>query len=209
MRASPPSCESITRSRWVGFCYSCASAPFPAGLLGVPWTGKSCRAPRTPLRSPLRPSHRRRRARGLLAPADPSNRCGAARCARARPQSAWRAWNPRRLRPARKAGWLRGTAPLFRLPLSPSPSALPVPARFIRRNPAPPSPPSACTRAPPVRRAPWKRHGRGDPSRLPPSHRGRLASCPESCRFARRRRPRVRARRGGARPAARACVGRC
>lgn len=42
VRASPPFCESITRSRWVGSCYSGASTPFPAGLLCVQWTGESC-----------------------------------------------------------------------------------------------------------------------------------------------------------------------
>ncbi|XP_064429906.1 polypyrimidine tract-binding protein 1 isoform X3 [Mirounga angustirostris] len=38
VRASPPFCESITRSRWVGSCYSGASTPSPAGLLCVQWT---------------------------------------------------------------------------------------------------------------------------------------------------------------------------
>lgn len=42
VRASPPFCESITRSRWVGSCYSGASTPSPAGLLCVQWTGKYC-----------------------------------------------------------------------------------------------------------------------------------------------------------------------
>lgn len=42
VRASPPFCESITRSRWVGSCYSGASTPSPAGLLCVQWTGESC-----------------------------------------------------------------------------------------------------------------------------------------------------------------------
>ncbi|XP_077834903.1 polypyrimidine tract-binding protein 1 isoform X11 [Macaca mulatta] len=41
VRASPPFCESITRSRWVGSCYSGASTPSPAGLLCVPWTALS------------------------------------------------------------------------------------------------------------------------------------------------------------------------
>lgn len=145
VRASPPSCESITRSRWVGFCYSCASAPSPAGLLGVPWTGKSCRAPRTPLRSPLRSSPLCR-ARGLLAPADPSNRCDAR--AFAWPRSAWRARNPGRLRPARKPAGLGRPHPYFAFPLSPSPGVLPVPARFIRRNPVPPSPLRVHARSP-------------------------------------------------------------
>lgn len=51
VRASPPSCESITRSRWVGSCYSGASTPSPTGLLCVPWTGKSHRAPHPPFSS--------------------------------------------------------------------------------------------------------------------------------------------------------------
>lgn len=42
VRASPPFCESITRSRWVGSCYSGASTPSPAGLLCVQWTGEYC-----------------------------------------------------------------------------------------------------------------------------------------------------------------------
>lgn len=40
VRASPPFCESITRSRWVGSCYSGASTPSPAGLFCVQWTGE-------------------------------------------------------------------------------------------------------------------------------------------------------------------------
>jgi hypothetical protein len=187
VRASPPSCESITRSRWVGFCYSCASAPFPAGLFRVPWTGKSCRAPRTPLRSPLRPSHRCR-ARGLLAPADPSNRCnGRVRVASFRVARS----ESRASEALKEAGWLRATAPSFRLPLSPSPSALPVPARFIRRNPAPPSRPPRARALPPVRRAHSERLGRCDPSRLPcsnpagspcaPSNVASHAACDPGC----------------------------
>lgn len=42
VQASPPFCESITRSRWVGSCYSGASTPSLAGLFCVQWTGESC-----------------------------------------------------------------------------------------------------------------------------------------------------------------------
>lgn len=60
VRASPPFCESITRSRWVGSCYSGASTPSPAGLLCVQWTGKHClAAPRDGLLALQLPPRRR------------------------------------------------------------------------------------------------------------------------------------------------------
>lgn len=60
VRASPPFCESITRSRWVGSCYSGASTPSPAGLLRVQWTGKYCLSALPDGRLALHPSPRRR-----------------------------------------------------------------------------------------------------------------------------------------------------
>lgn len=104
VRASPPSCESITRSRWVGFCYSCASAPSPAGLLCVPWTGKYYRAPRPPFAHRCVPAIAAARD-GSPPPRRPLQLL---RDARVWPRSAWRARNPWRRRPAGKPaglGW--------------------------------------------------------------------------------------------------------
>lgn len=60
VRASPPFCESITRSRWVGSCYSGASTPSPAGPLCVQWTGESCLSTLPAALLALQPSLRRR-----------------------------------------------------------------------------------------------------------------------------------------------------
>lgn len=64
---------------------------------------------------------------------------------------------PRASEARKEAGCLRVAAPIFRLPLTLSPSALPAPARFIRSNPAPPPRPRRARALP--RRGALRRSG--------------------------------------------------
>lgn len=146
VRASPPSCESITRSRWVGFCYSCASAPSPAGLLCVPWTGKYYRAPRPPFAHRCVPAIAAARDGSPPPPPTPPTAARRARVASIRVARS----EPLASEARREAGWFRVAAPIpiLRLLSALRPSALPVLARFLRSYPAPPPRPQRA-RAPP------------------------------------------------------------
>lgn len=152
VRASPPFCESITRSRWVGSCYSGASTPSPAGLLCVPWTGESHLAPRPAALPALQPCPRRRA--GL-----PGADLAAARAGGA-------AGSPLPLRVAGAgSGRARGFPGIWPRPRSrPPPGPLPAPARPVPSARGLPRP-SPSARGPALRLCPASA-ARG-PSRFP------------------------------------------
>lgn len=158
VRASPPFCESITRSRWVGSCYSGASTPSPAGLLCVQWTGESCLSALPVALLALGLSSRRRL--GLLgAPARVPLRPGRLRgSGPRRVKGAGRSCRGREAAPAPQPGARRGAA----LPISGLPAARSGRTRRRRGPCRPPPAPRAASRAsarPPGSRQPLRAPG--------------------------------------------------